>query len=125
MLFRSGGQARLGLVDLLSPDDDAFRARFRGAAVLRAKRSGMARSSAIALGNRPDPQALPALVAALDDPQGVVRGAVAWALSRWLAGGHGDAATIAAALEARLGREEDEEVRREIDAALAALTPRP
>lgn len=120
-----GGSGRLGLVELLAPDDDAFRARHRGSAILRAKRSGMARSAAIALGNAPDPRAFPALSAALDDPHGAVRGAAAWALGRWLGGGHGDAAAITAALAARLEREEDGEVRREIAAALAPLTPRP
>ena len=124
-LLPRGGEEGLGLADLLTLDDDAFRARFRGSAILRAKRGGMRRSAAIALGNRPDPAALPALLAALDDPDGAVRGAVAWALGRALAGGHGDAATITRALERRLGCEEDAGVRREVTLALAGLSPRP
>lgn len=119
------GEPRLGLVDLLAPDDDAFRARHRGSAILRAKRSGMARSAAIALGNAPDPRAFAALAAALDDPHEAVRGAVAWALSRWLECGAGDAAAIGGALAARLPREDVESVRGEIIAALQAPSSQP
>jgi len=114
------GTGRLGLAELLSLDEEGFRARFRGSAILRAKRAGMARSAAIALGNRPDPAALPALVAALDDPDAAVRGAVAWALGRALAEGHGGDTAIAAALRTRLAGEREEGVRREIVAALQA-----
>jgi epoxyqueuosine reductase len=112
-----GGPA---LADLLLLDDAGFRERFRGSAILRAKRTGIARSAAIALGNRPDPTAADALVKALDDDDAIVRGAVAWALGRWLAGGGELGHRARNALGARNAREEDPAVRGEIAAALAS-----
>jgi epoxyqueuosine reductase len=61
------------LVTLLSLDETAFRTRFRGSAMSRAKRAGIARNAALLLGNRGD---------ALDDPDEGVRRAAAWALER-------------------------------------------
>jgi epoxyqueuosine reductase len=111
----------LPLADLLGLDEQAFRLRFAGSALLRAKRHGLARSAAVALGNRPDPAALPALAGALADHEPVVRGAAAWALGRWLrAGVHAGAAR--AALAARLEAETDADVRAELTAALAGAT---
>jgi epoxyqueuosine reductase len=74
---------RLGpLQALLGLDEGAFRARFRGSALMRAKRSGLLRSVALALGNRGEVGAVPALRAGLADADPVVREAVAWALGR-------------------------------------------
>ncbi len=78
------GNATLDLADLLSLDDAGFRRRFRQSPLARAKRHGLARSAAIALGNHPHPPAFPALVAALRDAEPVVREAAAWALGRWI-----------------------------------------
>ena len=114
------GAAGLPLGELLRLDDAGFRHRFRGSAILRAKRSGIARSAAIALGNRPDPAAADALILALDDDDDGVRGAVAWALGRWLAAGGDPGGLAAAALRARIPLEADPSVLREIDAALGA-----
>ena len=112
------GETTLGLVDLLGLDEPAFRRRFRGSAVLRAKRRGLLRSAAIALGNRPDPAAASALAAAVADDDPVVRGAAAWALGRWLA--HDElAARARQALAERLVVETDADVRAEIERALA------
>ncbi|MFM8290612.1 MAG: tRNA epoxyqueuosine(34) reductase QueG [Planctomycetia bacterium] len=77
----------LDLAALLQLDEAGFRRRFKGSPILRAKRRGLVRSAAIALGNRPDPTAFPALAAALADPEPVVREAAAWALGRWIAAG--------------------------------------
>jgi epoxyqueuosine reductase len=77
------GETTLSLAELLSLDEAAFRERFRGSPLLRAKRRGLLRSAAIALGNRPDPAARQALVAALDDEDAVIRDAAAWALDRY------------------------------------------
>ena len=82
-----GGADSLDLADLLSLDEAGFRARFRGSPILRAKRRGLLRSAAIALGNRPHPPALAALAKAVGDPEPAVRGAAVWALGRWLAAG--------------------------------------
>jgi len=78
------GEKSLGLADLLALDDEAFRRRFKGSPIARAKRRGLARSAAIALGNAPDAAAAEPLGQALLDPEPVVREAAAWALSRWI-----------------------------------------
>ncbi|MCA9879994.1 MAG: HEAT repeat domain-containing protein [Thermomicrobiales bacterium] len=60
-----------------------FRQRYRGTAVLRAKRSGLARNAAIALGNIGDERDVPPLVGALlGHDLALVRGHAAWALGR-------------------------------------------
>ncbi|MFM8734133.1 MAG: tRNA epoxyqueuosine(34) reductase QueG [Pirellulales bacterium] len=82
-----GGETTLSLPELLGLDEPAFRQRFRGSAVTRAKRTGLLRSAAIALGNRPDPASFPALAAAARDADPVIREAAAWALDRWIAAG--------------------------------------
>jgi epoxyqueuosine reductase len=70
------------LVELLSLSEEAFRRRFRGTALTRAKRRGLLRNAALALGNRGDPAALPALRRALADPEPLVREAAQWAIDR-------------------------------------------
>jgi len=67
---------------LLELTPEAFRARFRGSAMTRAKRAGLLRNAALVLGNRRDREAVPALTRALDDDDATVREAAAWALSR-------------------------------------------
>ena len=81
------GAATLDLAALLRLDAAGFRGRFAGSPLVRAKRSGLLRSAALALGNQPDPAAFPALAAALADAEPVVREAAAWALGRWIAAG--------------------------------------
>jgi epoxyqueuosine reductase len=81
------GATTLDLAELLSLDAAAFRARFRDSPLVRAKRGGLLRSAAIALGNQPHPAAFPALAAALADAEPVVREAAAWALARWIEAG--------------------------------------
>jgi epoxyqueuosine reductase len=111
----------VSLADLLGLGVREFRERFAGSPILRAKRRGLLRSAAVALGNRPDPAALPALVGAIADHEPVIRGAAAWALGRWLqAGVRPDEAR--ATLVARLADETDGDVRAEIGAALADET---
>ena len=114
-----GGQASLPLAELLALDERGFRDRFRGSPILRAKRRGLLRSAALALGNRPHPPAFTSLAAALADDAAVVRSAAAWALGLWIIAGVMPAAARAA-LEARLAIEPDASVRTEIEAALAA-----
>ncbi len=67
---------------LLDLDDAAFRARFGGSAMSRARRAGLARNAALVLGNRGEGAAAPALRRALADPDEGVRRAAAWALDR-------------------------------------------
>jgi epoxyqueuosine reductase len=71
-------------MELLGLSEVEFRHRFRGTALVRAKRRGLLRNAAIVLGNRRDPVALPALRRALDDPEPLVREAARWAIERIL-----------------------------------------
>jgi epoxyqueuosine reductase len=70
------------LLELLHIDESTYRERFRHSAVKRAKRQGLRRNAAVALGNLGDPQAVPALARALEDDDPIVRGHAAWALGR-------------------------------------------
>jgi epoxyqueuosine reductase len=100
------------LDELLLMTQEQYAARFRGSAIKRAKRAGLARNAAIALGNSGDPgRATPPLRQALAEAtSALVRGHAAWALGR-----HGDRTGLREAL----GREADAEVLAEIRAALA------
>ncbi len=73
---------RLDATEVLRLSDDEFRARFRGTALFRSKRAGLARNAAIVLGNSGDPEALPALRASLADTDQGVREAAIWAIAR-------------------------------------------
>jgi epoxyqueuosine reductase len=103
----------IDLISLFDLDDPAFRARFRHTPLWRPKRRGLLRNAAIVLGNRPLPEALPALIRGLNDIEPLVRGACAWALGR-----HSEPAARVA-LDDRQQIESDDDVRHEIDAALA------
>ncbi|MFQ5859266.1 MAG: tRNA epoxyqueuosine(34) reductase QueG, partial [Anaerolineae bacterium] len=100
------------LLDLIALDDEAFRERFRGSPIKRAKRRGLLRNVAVALGNWGDPVAVPALTQALHDHEPLVRGHAAWAL------GQIDSAHAQRALKKVLVTEDDDYVRNEIGAAL-------
>ncbi len=75
----------LDLTDLLGLDEDAFRRRFKGTALLRPRRTGLLRNAALVLGNRGDSSALPALGRAAHDPDPVVAEAASWAISQIVA----------------------------------------
>ena len=100
------------LLDLMALDDEAFRRRFRASPVKRAKRRGLLRSVAVALGNWGDPAAVPVLASALNDTEPLIRGHAAWALGRT-----GPGASRQALREA-LETESDVWVRTELAAAL-------
>jgi epoxyqueuosine reductase len=70
------------------------------------------RNAAVALGNQGDPETVPVLISALEDPESLVRGHVAWALGKF--GGK----KARAALEKRMALEEDGGVRKAIEEAL-------
>lgn len=70
------------LLDLISLDEDGFRKRFRGTPVLRAKRHGLLRNVAVAIGNWGDPAARPSLERARHDSDPLVREHAEWALAR-------------------------------------------
>ena len=101
------------LIPLLDLDDEAFRKRFEGSPIRRAKRVGLQRNVCVALGNIGDPAAIPALATALKGGDALVRSHAAWALGQI----GGDEAR--GALERALEAEGDAEVRREIEEALS------
>jgi epoxyqueuosine reductase len=101
------------LPDLLFLDEGGFRVRFGGSAIRRAKREGLVRNVAIALGNSGNPAAVPPLAQALrHDASAVVRGHAAWALAA--IGGR----PARRALDEARRSESDTAVRAEIDTGL-------
>ena len=107
-----------GLLDLMALDEEGFRRRFRGSPVKRAKRRGLLRNVAVALGNWGNPKAIPMLARALCDAEPLIRGHAAWALGRIASG---DARV---ALEQALSRETDAWVREELRQGLVNFFPR-
>jgi epoxyqueuosine reductase len=74
---------RMDLREIAELDEDAFRARFKGSPIKRAKRRGLVRNAALALGNVGTPADRPVLVRlATDDPDPVVRDAAEWSSTR-------------------------------------------
>jgi epoxyqueuosine reductase len=108
-LPRSVEHAFPSLAGLLTMSDRTFRQRYRGTAVLRAKRAGMARNAAVALGNiGTEADILPLTHALLGHDLPLVRGHAAWALGRL--GG----VTARRALDRAWRSERDEDARSEI-----------
>ncbi len=101
------------LADLVALSPEGFASRFRGSPLKRAKRAGLARNAAIALGNSGDPAAVEPLREALRHDSALVRLHAAWALGRL-----GDRAGLRGALRT----EEDPDTRAEIILALGDAT---
>jgi epoxyqueuosine reductase len=98
---------------LLEMSDRTFRERYRGTAVMRARRAGLARNAAVALGNIGTEDDVPPLTrAALGHDLALVRGHAAWAL------GSIGGCRARRALERAWEREGDAEARAEIALAL-------
>jgi epoxyqueuosine reductase len=100
------------LIEWMGMTQEEFSRRFKNSPVKRTNRRGLLRNVAVALGNWGAPEAVPALVAALDDEEPLVRGHAAWTLGQ---------IGMEAARQALRGREEVEEdawVREEITEAL-------
>ena len=91
---------------------EGFRRRFHGSPIRRAKRRGLLRNVAVALGNLKSCEAVPAFIRGLEDEEALVREQAAWAL--------GQIGTTEAAegLEKRRLVEADGGVKKEIEAAL-------
>ena len=104
------------LTSLFSLSDDEFRQRFRKTPLWRTRRRGVLRNAAIVLGNQRQEASVSALEIGMKDAESIVRGAVAWALGRI---GNSEACET---LRERRKREDDEEVRSEIDQALEAAS---
>ena len=107
------GSNPLDLFALFTLDENEFRRRFRHTPLWRAKRRGLLRNAAIALGNNRSPEAVPVLMGALNDEEPIIRGAAAWALGRY------DGNAACAALRAQAATESDPDVLSEIRLALA------
>jgi epoxyqueuosine reductase len=103
------------LTEWMTMTQEEFSARFKGSPIKRAKRRGLLRNVAVALGNWGSPDAVPALSVALNDEEPMVRGHAAWALGRI------GTEAARAALRGRAEVEEDVWVREEIAAALGTL----
>jgi epoxyqueuosine reductase len=110
--FRSRpGSIAPRLLDLIAMDEASFRQRFRKSPLKRAKRRGLLRNVAVALGNWGHPRAVPALARALRDVEPLIRGHAAWALGQ--IGGQEAEQALVQALQA----EADSWVRDEIQLA--------
>lgn len=113
-------QARAGISapDLLAEiqlDAQAFNQKFHLSPVRRAKRRGYLRNVCIALGNSRDVAAIPGLITVLrNEPEGLIRGAAAWAL------GQIGSVKSHLALDQAYPAETEEQVREEIFIALQA-----
>jgi epoxyqueuosine reductase len=105
------------VAELLRLDETSYRDRFRGSPLKRARREGLARNAAVALGNGGAAVDVPALAEALEHSDPVVRGHAAWALGR--IGGM----AAGAALRAAQVREADPGALAEIEHALAEAPP--
>lgn len=70
------------LPEFLAWDEKQFKSFFAGTPIYRLKRRGFLRNVCVALGNRGDRAALPALRRALDDVEPLVREHAAWAIGR-------------------------------------------
>lgn len=112
------GRGRLDLAGLLGIGEEEYEETFRGSAMKRARRVGLKRNAALAMGNRGEERYVAPLARALrEEDDAVVRGAAAWALGRV-----GGEAARRALEEAVAGEgEDDAEVRREVEAALAEV----
>ena len=97
------------LGDLLQLDDASFREVFSGSPIKRIGRDRMMRNALIAAGNSGLPGLLPRVLALLDDPAPVVRGAAVWALARL------DPARFVQEAARRQAVEQDPETRAEWD----------
>ena len=79
-LLPLGHLTTIDLIDELGLSQEDFSARFKGSPIKRAKRRGYLRNVAIALGNRGEKDALPALEKALEEDEPLVSEAANWAL---------------------------------------------
>ncbi len=101
------------IADLLTLDDAAFRTLFAGSPIKRTGRDRFVRNVLIAAGNSANTDLVLPVIALLDDPAPVVRGASVWALA------HLDQTQFEKERVVRQAVEDDEEVSQEWALALA------
>ena len=71
-------------------DEDAFRERFRGRAIQRAKRDGLLRNACVVAGNAGEASLLPALARLAAHDSALVRAHAVWAVRRIAGAGAGE-----------------------------------
>ena len=113
------GMSAPDLHELILLDEKAFRERFQGTPVMRARYGGFLRNVAVALGNTGGETSLYPLARVLRHTEPLVRGHAAWALSR--IGIRFRLERIRRILEARLYSESEEWVSEEIELALGEM----
>ena len=101
------------IADLLTLDDAAFRTLFAASPIKRTGRDRFVRNVLIAAGNSANTDLVLPVIALLDDPAPVVRGAAVWALA------HLDQTQFEKERVVRQAVEDDEEVSQEWASALA------
>lgn len=74
--------ARSLALELLAMSQSEFSAAFKGSPMKRAKLRGLKRNASVVLGNIRSSEDVTALVAALHEPEPLVRGHAAWALAK-------------------------------------------
>lgn len=116
---REAGDARPELAPLLSLTEAEFAERYRGRAIMRAKRDGFVRNVCVALGNVGTPSDVHALVETMSDDSALVREHAAWALGRMAARFPACARDVRYVATARMEVENDERVRAELEMVLS------
>jgi epoxyqueuosine reductase len=76
------GQAALSIADLLALTEDAYRSRFYGTSLARARYDGLVRNAVLAAGRSGDRRYAEAVRAHLASPHEAVRAAARWALAQ-------------------------------------------
>jgi epoxyqueuosine reductase len=99
------------LAVLAGLDDAGFRAHFAGSPIKRIGRDRFVRNVLIAIGNSNEPHLVMSVLALIEDPSPVVRGAAIWALSRL------DRERMVAERSRRMAAERDAGVREEWEMA--------
>lgn len=115
------------LIELMGMDQAEFSRRFKGSPVKRAKRRGLLRNVAVALGNWGAAEAVPVLVAGLEDDEPLIRGHAAWALGRIVSRPECPVnvrVRCVVAMEESLSRELDSWVREELSLVSQAIRNR-
>jgi epoxyqueuosine reductase len=111
----AGKDARTLAREFLSMSQAEFSAAFKGSPMKRAKLRGLKRNSAVILGNVGSAEDVPSLVAALEEPEPLVRGHAAWALGKIAS------PEAREALRARLSVESDDWVLQALGSAVALV----